>query len=253
MNTLEELIRRLVPAACRPRIFLGNLVVKHTGSRVMGGPFAGMKYVRKACCSMLSPKLVGLYERALQPVVEEIVAGDFDRIVDVGSAEGYYAVGLALRCPRAAVIGFDLDSEARSLLQEMAEINGVENRVEVRARCGPAELQQVLAGVPRPLLVCDCEGYEEELLDLDLVPALRKTAVLVELHEVFSRGISERLRRRFEASHEVREIWEEEYRDSFPFPSLYARLVPQKYVSMALDEKRPERMNWFWMKPKVAG
>ena len=62
------------------------------------------------------PKLLGVYERELNPYIEQACALNFPLIVDVGAAEGYYAVGMALRNPSARVIAFEMDARAREAL-----------------------------------------------------------------------------------------------------------------------------------------
>jgi hypothetical protein len=36
---------------------------------ILGGPFRGMKYISEAQGSVLIPKLLGIYEKELQPVI----------------------------------------------------------------------------------------------------------------------------------------------------------------------------------------
>jgi len=242
----------VLPRAWRPAPYLKRLILQENTPRVITGPFKDLNYIRRSFSSALYPKILGLYERELHPVVDEIIEIRFDRVVDVGAAEGYYAIGLAMRCPGTSVVAFEMASEGQLLLREMAQLNGVSDRLEIRGFCNPRELTQALATKEgRHLLICDCEGYEEELLNLDQVPALRNTAILVELHEFISRGISQRIRARFEASHMIEEMWSEERQaKEFPLSTLYTRLMPQKYLAEFLFEYRPEAMNWFWMKPK---
>ena len=47
------------------------------------------------------------------------------------------------------------------------------------------------------------EGAEEELLDPDLAPALRKLDIIVESHECLRKGITQKLISRFEATHTI--------------------------------------------------
>lgn len=62
---------------------------------VQAGPFTGMKYTRSAMLSRhATPALLGVYERQLYPFLEA-AAQRCDFVVDLGSAEGYYAVGMA--------------------------------------------------------------------------------------------------------------------------------------------------------------
>ena len=75
--------------------------------------------------SMLLPKLVGSYEAELVAVIGAVVAAHPPVVVDLGAAEGYYAVGLARALPNAEVHAFELDEQARRACQRLADLNGV--------------------------------------------------------------------------------------------------------------------------------
>ncbi|MCS7063959.1 MAG: hypothetical protein NZM04_07975, partial [Methylacidiphilales bacterium] len=69
-----------------------------SGNRVRHGPFAGMVYENDTfCCSAIAPKLLGSYEREIQPWIESLLLDRWEGVVDVGCAEGYYAVGFACK------------------------------------------------------------------------------------------------------------------------------------------------------------
>ena len=51
--------------------------------------------------SVLIPKLLGSYEQELQPLLQRLAAQNYSEIVDIGCAEGYYAIGLGGCFPRA--------------------------------------------------------------------------------------------------------------------------------------------------------
>src|ERR1700751_5228426 len=69
------------------------------GEQILEGPFEGMKYPYDVVLSSCVPKLVGCYEEELHSVIEQIIRGRYSIVVNVGCAEGYYAVGLALKMP----------------------------------------------------------------------------------------------------------------------------------------------------------
>ena len=101
-------------------------------------------------------------------------------------------------------------------------------------------------------MICDVEGDEEALLDLEDVPQLRDATVLVETHEFVRRGITEELRRRFAFSHDIELIWQEPRTPAeFPWRTLGTRLLPVRYLDWAVSEWRPELMSWLWMTPKA--
>jgi hypothetical protein len=240
----------MVPERLRPIGYLTHLTRKKTSCRVRSGPFSGMRYVTGSVGSAYLPKLLGIYERELSVHLEGM-CGKPDLIVNVGAAKGYYAVGLALRNPQARVIAFEAEEKGRLALTEMAHLNGVSGQIEIRCWCAPVDLQAALAGSRLPLLICDVEGYEETLLDVQAVPALERATILTELHEFVIPGISALLIERFEKTHKIERIWQQpRTRQDFPWRTLGTVLLPKSYLDWAVSEWRPERMSWLWMMPR---
>ncbi|MDP9175834.1 MAG: hypothetical protein M3O30_18495 [Planctomycetota bacterium] len=246
-----SLIRKIVPARWRPVGYLYRKTFVASGGRVVTGPFAGLKYINNSYGSCYVPKLLGIYERELHAEVEEACAAKPALIVDIGAAEGYYAVGLARRLPNARVLAFEMSDEGRSQIMEMVKINDCQNRIEIRGKCETADLQTALAGGGKgALVVCDCEGYENILLDPATVPALKQAMMLVELHDIFEPGTAERITERFAPTHDIQRIWSIPRDPSeYPYRSTYLRLLPRRYMEFSVSEWRPAPMSWLWMKP----
>lgn len=117
---------------------------------VRSGPFKGMRYPEgRSTGSALIPKILGCYERELHEVFEEVCQQRYSAIVDIGCAEGYYAVGLAMRLQHANVYAFDTDRAARDLCREMARTNCVLDRLAVEGRCDSDALQKNCFGRTR--------------------------------------------------------------------------------------------------------
>lgn len=220
-------------------------ITRRHGLVVLDGPFVGMRYVPEAAGSSLLPKLVGSYESELHPTVAAIIGFQYSRIIDVGCAEGYYAVGLARRLPEARVFAFDIDVRARELCEALAKANGVSERVLIAGECGFEELAAL--SDERTLLICDCEGCELGLLDPSAVPNLRRTDILVELHDMIDESISKTIVSRFEGSHEITLINSAD-RD----PATYEALKPfsdwDRHVAVA--EFRDDAMQWAFMRSR---
>lgn len=248
----------LLPAAAkrtvdrvRMRRFLGIIApanaeyVQRHGLQVRRGPFAGMCYLDglERVSPDLIAKIAGTYERELHDVLRDWSKEDISLVVNVGCAEGYYAVGLARTLPQARVIAYDITAEARVRCAKMADINDVTSRVEVRAECTPA----TLAALPDHgvALLCDCEGYEKHLLDPELAPTLRNWHLLVELHDFIDSTITETIEARFADSHELRLIRS--------LPADAQRLEEFEFMTPlqrrhALTE-RPVPMSWAHLRP----
>jgi hypothetical protein len=237
-NVIANFIRRVVPKRFRPIGYLEHLVSTNTDGCVNGGPFAGMRYVHGAVGSAYVPKLLGIYERELNARIEQACALKFPLIVDIGAAEGYYAVGLARRNPNAHVIAFEMEEKGQAALKELAELNNVTSRVEIRGKCNPEDLARVLATSERALVLCDVEGDEEILVNPEVIPSLALMHLLVEMHEFISAGITERVSKRFSATHNVRRIWQKIDIVRAAFTTLGTKLLPRSYLSWVASEWR---------------
>jgi hypothetical protein len=201
------------------------------GLRVSGGPFAGLTYPDASATSLI-PKLLGAYERELHGAIEQAIRAEPELIVNVGAADGYYAVGLARRCPAAAVHAFEADPRARELLARVAAANAVALTIEGAAE--PEHLRALPAA--RTLVVIDCEGCEAALLDPERVPLLREATIVAELHDFAVAG--DDVVARFAATHRVTLI-----------PTGAQPPERRSPLALALSEYRPGPMRWAVMTP----
>lgn len=223
------------------RAELAEIIFAACGGRVLDGPFKGLQYVTEAVGSGLLPKLLGTYERELHPTIEAAIARDYDSLIDVGAAEGYYAVGFAYRCPRLQVYAFDPDPLARRLCRSLALLNSVSERVRIGGNCSPDRLATLARG--RALVISDCEGFEEELFSGNGVDELRLTDLIVETHDHVSSGVTDRLIDRFGASHRVERL-EAQPRTE---PPASIGFLDGARARLAMDERRPPAQTWLVM------
>ena len=252
MIAIANAIRRVVPPKFRPIGYLTALTRRRTGLIVRSGPFAGMRYGRSSFGSAYIPKLLGIYERELAPIVERACSRCPELIVNIGAAEGYYAVGLAIRNPSSRIVAFEAEGPGRALLQEMAEENDVRTRIDIRSKCEAQDLEAALRDVRSALVICDVEGYEQSLLDPLLSPSLCRTNILVELHNAIVPGVSDLLRARFESTHYLRLIYQEPRTwDDFPWRTLITALLPRSLKESAVSEWHPVPTSWFYMQSRT--
>lgn len=223
------------------RAELAEQILFRSGNRVLSGPFEGLSYVAEAVGSSLLPKLLGTYEQELQPAIAAAIARNYDVAIDVGAAEGYYAVGLASRCPNLHVYAFDPDPLARRLCRNLARLNNVSRRVSVAGACSPDRLAATVRG--RCLVISDCEGFEDELFDARIVGRLRRADLIVETHDHLSRGVTERLIDRFSASHRIDRVHAQPRVD---LPAS-AGFLDAAQAQLAMDERRPAAQAWLLM------
>lgn len=218
------------------------------GDEVTFGPFKGMRYSPQWASNRFE-KIIGAYEAELHDLIEEICRRPYTTIINVGCAEGYYAVGLARRLPGARVHAYDLKPEMLELCRQNARLNGVAERVVTGGCCDPAELRKFSDG-GKALVLSDCEGYELALLDPGLAPMLRQADVLVELHDFKNRRISSTIRERFAATHRLRVIQNAGLRYSH-YPVLRRLSFAEVYAMTG--EEREEIMDWFFLEANQPG
>lgn len=201
VENLTEILRLM--AKWRNTI-LSNTVVKKLGPVVQSGPFEGMKYLSVSSEGAGAARLLGSYESCLHPIIEEICARAYRQILDVGCAEGYYAVGLARRMPLAKIIARDTNPIARKKCAQLAELNGVSGQMTIGPEVTHDDFD--ICTATKTLVVCDIEGGEAQLLDPNLAPGLIAADILVEVHDCYVAGLSAQLAKRFEASHHIQII-----------------------------------------------
>jgi hypothetical protein len=207
---------------------------------VASGPFAGMKYRPwSSDGSALIPKLLGAYEQELHGAIRQILQREHDILIDIGCAEGYYLIGLVLKMPRITAYGFDLDEHALVTCRQLAELNGVADRIHLRSGCTPEKLASSLGR--KTLIMCDCEGAEVELLDPVRIPGLLLADILVELHDRIVPRASAIIEARFARSHTVTLI---RTQDRDPRAHALLASLGTKDQRLALEEFRGGPMEW---------
>ena len=173
-----------------------NYVAIH-GNLVSRGPFMGMVY--PGARDEMVARLLGRYEGEIGPWIEEAISREPVRFIDLGTNDGYYAVGVKLASPTTDVYGFELSKAARRQCRELAEINGVDLHLEARATARSVG-RRIVSGA---LLLSDIEGAEASVFTPKVVDALAECEVIIELHDGFRQGVTELICSRFERSHTV--------------------------------------------------
>jgi hypothetical protein len=219
-------------------VAVAEKILARSGPVVQTGPFAGLQFPARTHSRHIGPKLIGSYEEELYPILEALLDRPYRAVVDVGCAEGYYAVGLAMRLPRATVHAFDTDAWARQTVAEMAELNGVQN-LRIHGACDPEWLASNLE--PDTFVLSDCEGYEDVLLDPLRAPTLEGADILVELHEAQAPGVGQRIAKRFQTTHEAQFIGARD-RDPEQYPAI--DFLEPRERQIAVSDIRPEDQQW---------
>ena len=173
---------------------------------VLNGPFKGLKYPKfKSRSSSLYSKLIGSYEMELHSTIKQVIDNKYDQIINIGCAEGYYAVGLALRLPNAEILAYDIDSEARDLTLEMATLNGVSERVFINKNFDTNSFKKIDFN-KKTLIISDIEGYERYIFVPSVLNYLKKCSLIIETHDWVDIQISSNLEKIFSPTHNIKSI-----------------------------------------------
>jgi len=224
--------------------------LQHHGTVVLAGPLKGMDFLPQSAEGCHIAKLLGCYEQPLLPFIERAIQHGYQRILNIGCAEGYYAVGMARCMPGTQVLAFDLNLTAQQVCAQLAVKNGVAGRVNVGALF---KLEDFAAYAGQDVLVlCDIEGAERELLDPEAAPALKEMDLIVESHECLIPGITKRLVDRFAATHDIIVVEDNGQRQISDAPGWFNNLTHLDQL-LAVWEWRSGPTPWLVMKVREGG
>jgi tRNA G46 methylase TrmB len=174
---------------------------------VRNGPFKGMIYPEyNSHGSALIPKLLGSYEKEIHTSVVELCKKDYQVIINIGCGEGYYAIGLGLLKPNASIIAYDIKAEARLLCNNMAELNGISQRVTVKENFEMEDLKKI-DKKSDVLIICDCEGYEKNIFNDENIEDFANCDIIIETHDFIDIEISSYLKNLFKETHSLESIY----------------------------------------------
>jgi Methylase of polypeptide chain release factors len=224
------------------------------GDRVRSGPFQGMRINPdvKWDDGNQTTKLLGSYEFELHHTIEKAICRNPDTVINIGCAEGYYAVGLGKLLPESRIYAVDVDGDSLRQCEQNAYNNNlsIDHLSLVLGRPSHYGLQ-LLANGKKHLLFVDIEGDEIYLLDKTQCPLLINSDIIVECHDFLNEDepISAQLIDRFSDSHDIDVITQ-----GVPYLGDYQCLsgLPIGRVLICVTEKRPTPTVWLacWTRSK---
>jgi hypothetical protein len=230
-------------------VLIQNTFLKHHGTTVLQGPLAGLDFIFESSEGCHVAKLLGCYEQPLQPFIEEAIAENYEVILNIGCAEGYYAVGMARRMKNTKVWAFDTSPKAQAICTSLALKGGLQNRVVVGGQFCSEDFPRF--SNQKALVLCDIEGSELTLLDPDVSPLLKHMDIIVESHECLVPGITNKLVSRFKASHDIKLIKDDGQRRLKEMPEWFLNLSHLDQL-LAVWEWRSGPTPWLVMKARDA-
>lgn len=187
---------------------VNDALAERTNNVIQSGLFRGtvLPTSRAWGAEDYAAMILGTYENELHADLGRCLDARPDAVVNIGCASGMYAAGLARLLHGCPVVAIDISAAAMTATAEAWELNGLVGRNDLELFLGPATFATLTSWLEphdRPLIVCDIEGRERELLDPKAVPMLAKATMVVEVHDHHAPGTTTVLRNRLERTHRL--------------------------------------------------
>jgi len=160
-------------------------VVGMHGNTVSKGVFKGLKLPPDSGWGHqagYTAKLLGHYENEVQSRLQDLSQFRRAGFVDVGAAEGFFALGMLVSGLANKTIAFESNHKSREALKSNAKLNQVADLLEVQGEATRHSLVQAVSELGECLVLIDIEGGEYNLLDDSLLSTLASATFIVELH-----------------------------------------------------------------------
>lgn len=191
--------------------------------------------------------IFGTYEKDLHFHLQEWIKVQSD-LICIGAAEGYYAAGFAIHRSNSNIFAYEQDNYQKNNLLQVCQQNHL-NNIKILDKCSTHSLDKLLKSLNKSVdIICDIEGGEIDILDLNKVHLLKYARLLVEVHDHLVPKCSYILKQRFEHSHRCIEILESDRSiDDFPDNSFVLNhLLSTKQKQKFLNEGRVKKMKWLY-------
>ena len=171
----------------RRRIAIARRLEALFGSTIAYGPFKGLKFAPGAWWGTgdRAGMMLGLYEQEILTALTEN-SPTYDLLIDLGAADGYYAVGGLVGGLFEHAICFEASDAGRARIAETAALNGVANRITVNGYADREFYHHISEkDRARGVLLVDIEGGEFDLFTDEVFAAFSGSLIIIELHDWF--------------------------------------------------------------------
>ena len=230
---------------------LNKIILEH-GHKVAYGTFKGMKLSKNTYWSKndIITHILGVYEKhVLKKIIEFSKKGNYP-FIDIGAADGYFAIGMAFSETFKKIYAFEIDEEGRRSLNRNIENNLCKDKVVVDIEANFETLKEIVDKNKSAVILIDIEGSEFDLLDDNLLQLLSNCYIVCELHPTLSANGFEKqniLINNAKAFFDVSIIQRESYSPN-KFSELNEFTDEERLI--AFGEGRENNMNWLILEPK---
>jgi hypothetical protein len=257
-NTLRYVIARSKFIVSPPetagevRVRLSLALSEKLNNTVAAGLFAGMVLLPASTWGRgdRGSQLLGLYEQEIQDLIKTSSAA-CDCLIDVGAADGYYAVFSIFKNLFQSCYAFEASDESRHSIAQLAVLNGIIDKIVIHGFCSSEQLLVLpLSCRQRSFMLVDIEGGEFDLLSTEVISAFSKSIFAIELHPwavpAGEQAVAD-LCNRFSRSHNIMKIGQGA-RDPNQFEFL--RQLPDNERWLLASENRGQWMEWLIAQPR---
>ena len=221
------------------------------GKTIKYGPFKGMKLSSNIWWGKydILSKYLGQYE---PHILEKLISNSKNNthFIDIGAADGYYAIGLLFSNLFKTATCFEVSKNGRSVISENAHINFVQKRLTILGKADQDLISQEIMNFPQSVILCDIEGAEFDLFSEDLLKTCKSCVVIIELHDEFTKGKSNRRENLIKLASKFFKV--NLIKRSNPKINNFEEIKDwsDDLRLLAFSENRPIRMDWLLLTPK---
>jgi len=150
------------------------------------GPFKGLRLDPDPIWGKadLASQLIGCYELEIIDALHDQEFSDRSHFVDIGAADGYYAIGGLVNNRFKTADCIEISSLACNRIEENAERNGVSDKLRVFLGDANSRFISTLSGINwmNAVVLCDIEGAEFDLFDGKCLDVMYGAMIIMEIH-----------------------------------------------------------------------
>jgi len=238
------------------REMLGQRLLEETERIVKNGYFKGMKLGRLTWGARdAGPMILGTYEHQVQSKIMN-APDRYKVFVDIGAADGFYAIGLMLNRRFDMAVCFESNSKSRTSILENAKENGVEDKISILGiaqRDFHKQLTMELDLRPEEIFfLIDIEGGEFEILNSEMFDSFKSSMFVIEIH----RTVADFQAKYSNLVENASRFFDLETIYSISSQNAFDRTMenwPDEDRQIVLSEGRRYQMQWMILTPKNSG
>jgi len=170
------------------RYRLGQVLSDHFDNTVAYGPFKGLVLSDTSWWGAADrgSMLLGFYEKEVLDSLEAF-SKDRDTFIDIGAADGYYAIGAVASGLFSKSFCFELSEEGQAAIAKNAERNSAAGKVQIfgEAREGFVSgiTEKFAIDLGKTVFLFDIEGAEFHVVNETFLQEVRHAALIIEIHD----------------------------------------------------------------------